>query len=107
MPPPPGGMPPPPGGGPLDFAFPKSAPMSAPDTREMCGDFKRGDCSRGDRCRFSHGDGQGGKGQGKDFGKGKDDGKGKADGKGKEGKDKGGKKGKVEDWICQNAKCGE
>jgi len=73
----------------------------------MCGDFKRGDCSRGDRCRFSHGDNQGGKGQGKDFGKGKDDGKGKADGKDKGGKDKGGKKGKVEDWICQNAKCGE
>jgi len=24
--------------------------------KEMCGDFKRGDCSRGDRCRFSHGD---------------------------------------------------
>lgn len=24
--------------------------------REMCGDFKRGDCRRGDRCRYSHGD---------------------------------------------------
>mmetsp|Transcript_102885 Transcript_102885/g.273571 ORF Transcript_102885/g.273571 Transcript_102885/m.273571 type:complete len:257 (-) Transcript_102885:285-1055(-) len=25
--------------------------------REMCGDFKRGDCRRGERCRYSHGDG--------------------------------------------------
>merc|ERR1712232_1111041 len=24
--------------------------------RELCGDFKRGDCRRGDRCRYSHGD---------------------------------------------------
>jgi len=24
--------------------------------REMCGDFKRGDCRRGERCRYSHGD---------------------------------------------------
>jgi len=28
--------------------------------QEMCGDFRRGNCSRGDRCRFSHGDGGGG-----------------------------------------------
>jgi len=27
--------------------------------RELCGDFKRGDCRRGDRCRYSHGDGGG------------------------------------------------
>jgi len=32
--------------------------------KEMCGDFKRGDCSRGDRCRFSHGDGKSGGGGG-------------------------------------------
>merc|ERR1712157_184733 len=27
----------------------------AEDDREMCGDFRLGRCSRGDRCRFSHG----------------------------------------------------
>lgn len=27
---------------------------------EVCGDFKRGNCSRGARCRFAHGDNQGG-----------------------------------------------
>lgn len=43
----------------------------------MCGDFQRGNCSRGDSCRFSHGGGGGGK----------DKGKGKAKGKG-------------EDWKC-------
>lgn len=57
----------------------------------MCGDFKRGNCTRGDGCRFSHEESAGG-----------DDGKGKGkDGKGKDGK---GKKGKGEDWDCP--KCG-
>lgn len=32
--------------------------------REECGDFKRGKCTRGDRCRFAHVDGGGGKGSG-------------------------------------------
>lgn len=30
-----------------------------PGFKEMCGDFRRGECSRGDRCRYSH-DGPGG-----------------------------------------------
>lgn len=36
--------------------------------KEMCGDFKRGNCSRGDRCRFSHGDSGGGGSRGDDRG---------------------------------------
>eukprot|EP00927_Polykrikos_kofoidii_P047370 TRINITY_DN41488_c0_g1_i1.p1 TRINITY_DN41488_c0_g1~~TRINITY_DN41488_c0_g1_i1.p1 ORF type:complete len:1205 (+),score=272.45 TRINITY_DN41488_c0_g1_i1:69-3683(+) len=31
---------------------------------DMCGDFRRGMCDRGDRCRFSHGESSGGKGRG-------------------------------------------
>jgi len=27
---------------------------SRPGFKEMCGDFRRGECSRGDRCRYSH-----------------------------------------------------
>jgi len=33
---------------------PYGPPPGAQDTREPCGDFKRGDCNRGDRCRYSH-----------------------------------------------------
>jgi len=34
-------------------------PNPGSNTSELCGDFQRGDCSRGDRCRYSHGDGGG------------------------------------------------
>jgi len=63
----------------------------------MCGDFKRGNCTRGDRCRFSHGDAGGGGGteKGKDGGKGK----GKGDGGGK-GKSEGGGDSRPGDWTC-------
>mmetsp|Transcript_146283 Transcript_146283/g.467378 ORF Transcript_146283/g.467378 Transcript_146283/m.467378 type:complete len:166 (-) Transcript_146283:73-570(-) len=36
------------------------------DDKEMCGDFKRGNCDRGDRCRYSHGDGESRGGGGRD-----------------------------------------
>lgn len=84
MPPPPGGfmMPGPPGG-------PPGGGYSGPP-REQCGDFKRGNCTRGDGCRFSH-----------------EDGGGKGDVKGDKGKgDKGKGKGKAEDWTCPNPACG-
>eukprot|EP00927_Polykrikos_kofoidii_P009348 TRINITY_DN1389_c0_g1_i1.p1 TRINITY_DN1389_c0_g1~~TRINITY_DN1389_c0_g1_i1.p1 ORF type:complete len:1390 (+),score=381.42 TRINITY_DN1389_c0_g1_i1:39-4172(+) len=35
---------------------------AASSTVELCGDFKRGNCNRGDRCRYSHGDGEGAQG---------------------------------------------
>merc|ERR1719281_1283226 len=47
-------------GGPSLPGFGRSGdPLASFDSmgRELCGDFKRGDCRRGDRCRYSHGDG--------------------------------------------------
>jgi len=102
-------------------------PPPPPGGKEMCGDFKRGNCQRGDGCRFSHGSegdaaagqwaptqtswagwqepGAEGKGDGKGDGKGKDKGKDGKD-KGKDGKDKGkGKKGKQQDWVCEKCAC--
>jgi len=31
-----------------------TSPSAGVDTRDACGDFKRGNCDRGDRCRYSH-----------------------------------------------------
>merc|ERR1711865_1038473 len=34
--------------------LPNNPGLIAPHGEVMCGDFKRGSCSRGDRCRYSH-----------------------------------------------------
>lgn len=38
----------------------KGGKGKGPDGREMCGDFKRGKCTRGESCRYSHAEGGGG-----------------------------------------------
>merc|ERR1711865_576534 len=35
--------------------LPNNPGLIAPHGEVMCGDFKRGSCTRGDRCRYSHG----------------------------------------------------
>jgi len=40
-----------------DYGGPGSAGGGGGSGREMCADFKRGRCDRGDRCRYSHDDG--------------------------------------------------
>lgn len=35
---------------------PPGGPLAGLSGAELCGDFKRGACERGDRCRYSHGD---------------------------------------------------